>query len=513
MGFSSARRPVNLTEIDPEDPEAELEGPVSVKVNIPFGVNNIYGYLVVPDGTEDLSGLAYAAKMEIVIGSSELGLGGYYRKGQPPAVMLTCTGSVSDLAFFAEGVASYGSDRTFVVPDDDSPGGYTTAAYDDQWFFQATAGAMYIWNDDESDLALTLAAQYLFNGAGYADPSPINTSANAGILAALMACGSLSPSDLLGAGMHYGAALVSLSMTEDLSVSAFWLGDISDRSGLLRLSVSWAASDDINITASLPYTYGTAGAEYSPFGSRLGFASSSAWGAALFEMTGRILIIEDEKELADLMRLYLEREGLEVRCAETAEAGLAVVGVSPCDMVILDINLPGMDGFEFLQRFRKKSDTPVMIVSARESDEDIVTGLGIGADEFVTKPFSPRVLSARVRALLRRGRTPAGGNGRTIRFGEYELDCDGYRLKRAGETVPMPAREFEVLRFLAENGGIAFSVQEIYDRVWNREFGDTIAVSVYIQRIRKKIEKDYRRPEYIRTIHGKGYLFSGEKLP
>ncbi len=280
--FFSPADLLNLTEIDPEDPEAELEGPVSVKVNIPFGVNNIYGYLVVPDGTEDLSGLAYAAKMEIVIGSSELGLGGYYRKGQPPAVMLTCTGSVSDLAFFAEGVASYGSDRTFVVPDDDSPGGYTTAAYDDQWFFQATAGAMYIWNDDESDLALTLAAQYLFNGAGYADPSPINTSANAGILAALMACGSLSPSDLLGAGMHYGAALVSLSMTEDLSVSAFWLGDISDRSGLLRLSVSWAASDDINITASLPYTYGTAGAEYSPFGSRLGFRVEFSLGSGAF---------------------------------------------------------------------------------------------------------------------------------------------------------------------------------------------------------------------------------------
>ena len=228
-------------------------------------------------------------------------------------------------------------------------------------------------------------------------------------------------------------------------------------------------------------------------------------------MKANVLIIEDEQEIAELVQLYLRNEGVETVWAGTAEKGLACIEESSFDLIVLDINLPGMDGFEFLQRFRKDSTVPVIIVSAREADEDVIMGLGIGADEFVTKPFAPRVLSARIRALLRRSKVFSGEEKRKFSFGPFELDYDGYNIKRDGEIVPIAVREFEILRFLVEHAGTVFSLQEIYEEIWGQEFGDVSAVSVYIQRIRKKIEDDYHNPQYIKTIHGKGYLFDREK--
>ncbi len=229
-------------------------------------------------------------------------------------------------------------------------------------------------------------------------------------------------------------------------------------------------------------------------------------------MKADILIIEDEQELAELMQLYLEKEGIHTVLAASAEQGLTCLAEDSFDLIVLDINLPGMDGFEFLQQFRRNSSIPVIIVSAREADEDIIMGLGVGADEFVTKPFTPRVLSARVRALLRRSRVFSGEERKVYRFGDFELDYHGYCLKQQGTLVPMAAREFEILRMLVEHAGTVFSLQTIYDRIWGQEYGEISAVSVYIQRIRKKIETDYHNPEYIKTIHGKGYLFLREKL-
>jgi DNA-binding response OmpR family regulator len=229
-------------------------------------------------------------------------------------------------------------------------------------------------------------------------------------------------------------------------------------------------------------------------------------------MKADILIIEDEKELAELVQLYLEKEGITTHWAAAAEDGLAFFQQKSTDLIILDINLPGMDGFEFLQQIRRNSSVPVIIVSAREADEDVVMGLGMGADEFVSKPFTPKVLAARVRALLRRNTLYGGDERRIYRFGEFELDYFGYNLKNQGELISISAREFEVLRLLVEHAGNVFSLQEIYDRIWGQEFGEVTAVSVYIQRIRKKIEADFHQPEFVKTIHGKGYLFVKERI-
>ena len=229
-------------------------------------------------------------------------------------------------------------------------------------------------------------------------------------------------------------------------------------------------------------------------------------------MKADVLIIEDEQELAELMQLYLKNEGIHAFLADSAEKGQEYLAVHSVDLIILDLNLPGRDGFEFLQQFRKNSSVPVIIVSARESDEDIIMGLGAGADEFVTKPFAPKVLAARVRAFLRRSMVFSGEERKEYRFGDFKLNYHGYNLKKKEELVPLSAREFEILRLLVEHAGTAFTLQEIYDRIWAQEYGDISAVSVYVQRIRKKIEADYHNPEYIKTIHGKGYLFSREQM-
>ncbi len=229
-------------------------------------------------------------------------------------------------------------------------------------------------------------------------------------------------------------------------------------------------------------------------------------------MKAQVLIIEDEQEIAELVGLYLRKEGVETIWADSAEKGLAYISEGLFDLIVLDINLPGMDGFEFLQKFRRDSNIPVIIVSAREADEDIIMGLGVGADEFVTKPFAPRVLCARVRALLRRSTIFSGEDRKSFSFGPYELDYDGYNIKKSGELIPIAVREFEILRFLVEHAGVVFSLNDIYEEVWGQEFGDISAVSVYVQRIRKKIEEDYHKPVYIKTIHGKGYLFDRELL-
>lgn len=240
-------------------------------------------------------------------------------------------------------------------------------------------------------------------------------------------------------------------------------------------------------------------------------------------MTGSVLIVEDEPELAELVQLYLRNEGIDSTAVGRAEDALAAVSARaagaepPFDLVILDINLPGMDGFEFLQQFRRVHTTPVLVVSAREADEDIVMGLGIGADEFVTKPFAPRVLVARVRAHLRRAAAGGGGGtsagrGEWYRFGPFELDYEGYHLRREGAVVSVSRREFEVLRFLLRHAGDFFSAEDLYAAVWGQSYGDAMAVPVYIQRLRRKIEVDPQSPQYILTVHGKGYRFAPEAL-
>jgi two-component system response regulator RegX3 len=227
-------------------------------------------------------------------------------------------------------------------------------------------------------------------------------------------------------------------------------------------------------------------------------------------MKGNLLVIEDVKELADLVALYLQKEGMDVKTVESAEDGLALLAAEKWrpDLIILDLNLPGMDGYEFLNTWRRNNATPVMIVSARSSDEDLISGFAGGADEFVTKPFSPRVLAARVRALLQRirhTREESEKEARVFRFGPFSLDFDACLLKKDDAKIELSAKEYEVLAYLAEHAGRPAGPEQIFGDVWKNAYGDLTAVAVYIQRLRKKIESNPAEPEYIETVRGMGY--------
>ena len=223
----------------------------------------------------------------------------------------------------------------------------------------------------------------------------------------------------------------------------------------------------------------------------------------------KILIIEDAPEMADLISLYVKNAGMRPQVFSTGEdAWDSMRGTAP-DALLLDLNLPGMSGMEFLRKFRAeyKDSIPVLIVSARSSDEDIIEALDIGADEFVTKPFSPRVLIARLKANLRRISKTEAAAEESIQFGEYTILENSCVLKRGAAKVRLSAREFDVLNFLVRHEGENVSPDKIFNAVWKVPFGDITAVAVYIQRLRKKIERDPQNPEYIRTIFRYGYRF------
>jgi DNA-binding response OmpR family regulator len=226
----------------------------------------------------------------------------------------------------------------------------------------------------------------------------------------------------------------------------------------------------------------------------------------------KVLIVEDEREIAELMSEYLTREGIETTLVETGEEGFRVLEGEGIDLVILDINLPGIDGFEFLQTLRKEYTVPVVIVSARNTDEDMLLGLGIGADDFVTKPFSPKVLTARVRAHLRRFFDSRKGGIKPIRFGHFFLDMEGSTLEKNGNRIPIPPKEFELLSYLITHPGTAMTPEKLYTEVWGQKYGDIATVAIHIQRIRRRIEEDPANPVYIETIHGFGYRFNPDAL-
>ena len=232
-------------------------------------------------------------------------------------------------------------------------------------------------------------------------------------------------------------------------------------------------------------------------------------------MKASVVIIEDIKEMSDLIQLYVKREGMDTAVFDNAEDALEYLKTTTPDLILLDINLPGMDGFEFLNIYNKQSDCPVLIVSARDSDEDIIMALGYGADEFVTKPFSPKVLMARIRALLRRKQSGSSGSSKNvIQFGPYTLNTESCLLKKGDERIHLSAKEFDILLYLINSKGKTSTPDEIYRKVWGSEFGDLTAVAVYVQRLRKKLESDPSAPHFIETVHGMGYRFvPDEELP
>ncbi|MBQ9494534.1 MAG: response regulator transcription factor [Treponema sp.] len=232
-------------------------------------------------------------------------------------------------------------------------------------------------------------------------------------------------------------------------------------------------------------------------------------------MNPLIFVIEDVPEMANLISLYLSNAKMSAEVFGTAEEALEKLRVGQLpDLVILDLNLPGMSGFAFLEKFRTdfKPTVPVVIVSARDADEDIIKGLGFGADEFVTKPFSPRVLVARVQANLQRQVVYEAAAEESVSFGEYTILLNSCVLKKGHAKVPLSTKEYAVLEYLVKNAGESLSPEKIYTGVWKSPFGDITAVAVYIQRLRKKIESDPSNPEFIKTIFGLGYCFDQEKI-
>ncbi len=219
-------------------------------------------------------------------------------------------------------------------------------------------------------------------------------------------------------------------------------------------------------------------------------------------MNGSILVVEDDPDIAALITLYLEPRGFRIRIAGDGESALEALENESWDMVLLDINLPDTDGFTLLATIRRTRSVPVIMITARREDADAVRGLEGGADEYVTKPFSPRVLVARVDALLRRTRQEHG----VISLGsEITVDMKTSRVFRNGARVPVPPREFALLRFLLERQGRPATPDEIYHAVWGNDYGDLTSVAVHIQRLRRRLEANPRKPCYIVTQRGFGY--------
>ena len=228
-----------------------------------------------------------------------------------------------------------------------------------------------------------------------------------------------------------------------------------------------------------------------------------------------IYIIEDEVSISKLIGLYLSKVDIETKSFPNAEDALNTIKTDNVpDLIILDLNLPGMSGFDFLSSLKDmyKIIPNVIILSARDSDEDIIKGLGYGADEFITKPFSPSVLVARVQACLRRQLSATIKAEESVQFLDYTLLLNSCVLKKGAQKVPLSAKEYDVLEYLVRHAGEVLSPERIFKDIWKVDFGDTTAVAVYIQRLRKKLEKDVTNCQCIKTEFGKGYIFNKDIL-
>lgn len=226
----------------------------------------------------------------------------------------------------------------------------------------------------------------------------------------------------------------------------------------------------------------------------------------------KILVVDDEPSIVSNVRAYLEREGFDVLTASDGPSGLQVARSSAPDLVVLDIMLPGMDGLEVLRRLRKESDVYVLLLTARADETDKVIGLGVGADDYLTKPFSNRELVARIRAVLRRGRGGGAESGANavLTFGDLRIDPGAHAVWKGDVAVDLTATEFSLLHALARHRARVLSREQLIEQVWGSDYyGDDRVVDVHLGRLRKKIENDAERPEFIVTVRGVGYRFEG----
>ncbi|MCU1544960.1 MAG: response regulator transcription factor [Homoserinimonas sp.] len=221
----------------------------------------------------------------------------------------------------------------------------------------------------------------------------------------------------------------------------------------------------------------------------------------------RILIVEDERSLSEPLAFLLEREGYETTTAEDGPAAIAEYDHNGADLVLLDLMLPGLPGTEVCRHIRTRSQVPIIMLTAKDSEVDIVVGLELGADDYVTKPYSSRELLARIRAVMRR-RIDVDVDDTTLEAGDVRMDVERHTVEVAGAEVAMPLKEFELLEVLLRNAGRVLTRGQLIDRVWGADyFGDTKTLDVHIKRIRSRIEKTPSEPVMLVTVRGLGYRF------
>ncbi|WP_330184630.1 response regulator transcription factor [Nocardia sp. NBC_01503] len=222
-----------------------------------------------------------------------------------------------------------------------------------------------------------------------------------------------------------------------------------------------------------------------------------------------VLIVEDEESLADPLAFLLRKEGFEVTVVGDGPSALAEFDRSGADIVLLDLMLPGMSGTDVCKQLRARGSVPVIMVTARDSEIDKVVGLELGADDYVTKPYSSRELIARIRAVLRRGageEADNGGETSVLEAGPVRMDVDRHTVQVNGKSVTLPLKEFDLLEYLLRNSGRVLTRGQLIDRVWGADYvGDTKTLDVHVKRLRSKIESDPAKPEHLVTVRGLGY--------
>jgi two-component system response regulator RegX3 len=222
----------------------------------------------------------------------------------------------------------------------------------------------------------------------------------------------------------------------------------------------------------------------------------------------KILVVEDEASFSEALAYVLGKEGFEVTVADTGDGAIAAFDKGGADLVLLDLMLPGLSGTEVCKQLRSRSDVPIIMLTAKDTEVDKVVGLELGADDYVTKPYSKAELIARIRAVLRRQGDTSNTTDGVITAGPVRIDVERHQVNINDQLVSLPLKEFELLEFLVRNAGRVLTRTQLIDRVWGSDyFGDTKTLDVHVKRLRAKIETDPANPVFIQTIRGLGYKF------
>lgn len=225
----------------------------------------------------------------------------------------------------------------------------------------------------------------------------------------------------------------------------------------------------------------------------------------------KVLLVEDEESYREVLDFHLQREGFEVHTAADGQQGIALYDSLQPDIVLLDLMLPLVSGTDVCKYIRSKSNTPIIMLTAKDTEIDKVLGLELGADDYVTKPYSKNELIARMRAVLRRGVEPAEVSGSVLEIGPVRMDIEHHSVTVNGQRISLPLKEFELLEYLMSNSGRVLTRGQLMDRIWGHNYvGDGKTLDVHVKRIRSKIESDPANPQLLTTVRGLGYRFEGQ---